>query len=494
MRKNVKEKKNQPPNIFRKMKKISFVTIMTLLGLAGCMVGPDFQKPVVNTPTHYLYDSLAADTVLNLEWWNLFRDSTLKALVDTALLRNQDVLIAASRIEEARAVVGYTKADMYPSFSYGGDGSRMRTALPGSDGPATFNSFSALGNVNWEIDFWGKYRRATESARADLLAREYGRRAVMISLIADVATNYFLLLDYRARLAVSRQTLVTRRQSLAIMEARFQHGTIPEVDLNQAQIQEAIAAAAVPLFERRMAKTEHALKVLLGQNPGPLPLVSRLQEISPPDTLPAGLPSQLLQRRPDILQAEQMLAAQNARIGVAQAMRFPSFSITGALGLASGELSAFVTSDAVAWSFGGGLVGPIFNFGKNKRRVEIERARTEQVRLEFEKTVLNAFREVEDALVDVYTYNKELETRSRQLVAASNASRLSHERYDGGVTSYLEVLDSERSLFDAQLILAETYQLKLNSYVKLYKALGGGWISKEEETQAQQGSQPSAQK
>jgi multidrug efflux system outer membrane protein len=476
------------------MKKISFVTIIILLGLAGCMVGPNFQKPVVKTPPRYLYDSVATDTVLNLEWWNLFRDSTLNALIDTALLRNRDVLIAASRIEEARSVVGYTKADMYPSFSYSGDGGRMRTSLPGGDAPSTFNNFSALGNVNWEIDFWGKYRRSTESARADLLAQEYGRRAVMISLIADVATNYFLLLDYHARLAVSRQTLVTRRQSLAIMEARFQHGTIPEVDLNQAQIQEAIAAAAVPLFEPRMAKTEHALKVLLGQNPGSLPLVSRLQEIRPPDTLPAGLPSQLLQRRPDILQAEQMLAAQNARIGVAQAMRFPSFSITGALGLASGELSAFVTSDAVAWSFGGGLVGPIFNFGKNKRRVEIERARTEQVRLEFEKTVLNAFREVEDALVDVYTYNKELETRSRQLVAASNASRLSRERYDGGVTSYLEVLDSERSLFDTQLILAETYQLKLNSYVKLYKALGGGWISKEEETQAQQGSQPGAPK
>jgi len=234
--------------------------------------------------------------------------------------------------------------------------------------------------------------------------------------------------------------------------------------------------------------------VLLGQNPGPLPLVSRLEEIRPPDTLPPGLPSQLLQRRPDILQAEQMLAAQNARIGVAQAMRFPSFSITGALGLASGELSAFVTSDAVAWSFGGGLAGPIFNFGKNKRRVEIERARTEQVRLGYDKAVLNAFREVEDALVDVYTFNKELETRRRQLVAATNAARLSRERYDGGVTSYLEVLDSERSLFDTQLILTETYQLKLNSYVKLYKALGGGWISEDEETQAQQASQTGAKK
>ncbi len=471
------------------MKKISFITIMILLGLTGCMVGPNFQKPVVKTPTYYLYDSTATDTVLNVEWWSLFRDSTLEALIDTALLRNRDVLIAASRVQEARAVVGYTKADIYPSFSYSGDGSRMRTALPGSDAPATFNSFSALGNVNWEIDFWGKYRRATEGARADLLAKEYGRRAVMISLIADVATNYFLLLDYRARLSVSRQTLVTRRQSLSIMEARFRHGTIPEVDLSQAQIQEAIAAAAVPLFERRIAKTEHALQVLLGRNPGPLPLVGRLEEILPPDTLPPGLPSQLLQRRPDILQAEQMLAAQNARIGVAQAMRFPSFSITGALGLASGELSTFVSSDAVAWSFGGGLIGPIFNFGKNKRRVEIERARTEQMRLGYEKTVLNAFREVEDALVDVYTYNRELDTRRRQLVAATNASRLSGERYDGGVTSYLEVLDSERTLFDTQLILAETYQLKLNSYVKLYKALGGGWISEDEEMQAQQASQ-----
>ncbi len=476
------------------MKKIFILTMIGLTGFYGCMVGPDFQKPVVNAPARYYNDSSAADTVLNLEWWSLFNDSILNNLIDTALVNNQDVLIAASRVMEARAVVGYTNADRFPVFGYSGDGNRQKMSLPGSEDPSTFNSFSALGNVNWEIDFWGKYRRATEGARAELLASEYGRRAVMISLISEVAANYFLLLDYKSRLEISRQTYLSRRKSLGIMQAKYSHGTIPELDLNQAEIQEAIAASAIPLYEREVAKTEHALQVLMGQNPAPLSGVSPLKQIRIPDSLPVGLPSQLLERRPDILQAEQLVASQNARIGVAQAMRFPSFSLTGTLGLASGELSSFVSGNSLAWSFGGGLAGPIFNFGKNKRRVEIERQRTEQVRLIYEKTVLNAFREVEDALVEVYTYRQEIASRLRQLDAASNAARLSNERYRGGVTSYLEVLDSERSLFNTQLSVSETYQRELSAYVKLYKALGGGWISRAEETQAQQSIQQGVSK
>ncbi len=467
------------------MKKIFILTLIMFLGFYGCMVGPDFQKPVVDAPARYHYDSsTVVDTVLNLEWWSLFNDSILERLIDTALVKNQDVLIAASRVQEARYVVGYTKSDQYPSFGYTGEGSRNKLSLLGNE-PSTFNSFSALGNVNWELDFWGKYRRATESARAQLLAGEYGKRAVMVSLISEVATNYFLLLDYRARLEISRYTLLTRQKGLEIMKAKYQHGTIPEIDLNQAEIQEAIAAAAIPSFERLVAKTENALQVLLGQNPGPLTSVSRLDQIMPPDSVPAGLPSRLIERRPDILQIEQILASQTARIGIAQAMRFPSFSLTASLGLASGELSSFLSSNSATWSFSGGLVGPLFNFGKNKRRVEIERQRTEQARLNYQKTVLNAFKEVEDALVEVHTYTKELSSLQRQLKAASNAARLSNERYNGGVTSYLEVLDSERSLFNAQLSVAETCQQELNAYVRLYKALGGGWISRAEKDQTQ---------
>ncbi len=467
------------------MKNIFVFALFIVAGLYGCMVGPDFQKTVVPSPARYHYDSMAVDTVLNLRWWELFNDTVLNRLIDTALVRNQDVLIAASRVQEAMAVVGSAKADMYPVFGYSADGSRTKASIAGSE-PTTFNGFSALGNVSWEIDFWGKYRRATESARASLLASEYGKRSVMISLITAVARNYFLLLDYREKLKISRHTLQTRQQGLEIMRAKYLHGTVPELDLNQAEVQEAIAASAVPLYERQVAKTEHALQILLGQYPGPLNDVSGLLQIQPPDSIPVGIPSLLLERRPDILRAEQQVAAQNAMIGVAQAMRFPSISLTASFGLASGELTSFLSAGSLAWSYGGGLVGPLLNFGKNKRRVEIERQRTEQVRYNYEKTVLNAFKEVEDALVEIQTYRRELSTRQRQLKAAMNAARLSHERYNGGVTSYLEVLDSERSLFETQLVVAETYQKELNAYVKLYKALGGGWISPSEEQASQQ--------
>ena len=455
---------------------IIYLTILLLIGVSGCMMGPDFQKPVVNSPTEFNYEKVKTDTVLNLRWWELFQDPQLVALIDTALKNNKDVLIAASRVEEARLVVGYTKADQWPAIGYNGDASRRDLNILGNEN--AFNNFSALGNLNWEIDFWGKYRRATESARADLLATGYAQRMVQISLISEIANTYFLLLDYNARLEISKQTLNTRQEGLRIMNSKFEHGTIPQIDLNQAEIQEAIAAAAVPTFIRAVAQTEHALSILLGQNPGSLGSMAKLRDGQAPE-IPAGIPSELLERRPDVMQAEYVLAAQNARIGMAQAMRFPSISLTGALGMSSGDLSTFLSSPA--WSIGGGITGPIFNFGKNKRRVEIEKERTEQALLNYENVVLQSFREVEDALVEIQTIEQELQAVLKQRKAAENAVMLSRERYHEGVTSYLEVLDSDRSQFNADLAAADTYQRYLNAHVKLYKALGGGWISPEEE-------------
>ena len=455
---------------------IIYLIILLLIGVSGCMMGPDFQKPAVNTPAEFNYEMTKTDTVLYHRWWELFQDPQLVTLINTALVNNKDVLIAASRVEEARLVVGYTKADQWPAIGYTGDASRKDLNLLGND--EAFNSFSAMGNINWEIDFWGKYRRATESARADLLASQYAQRVVQISLISEIANTYFLLLNYNAKLEVSKQTLGTRQEGLRIMDSKFEHGVIPQIDLNQAEIQEAIAASAVPTFIRAVAQTEHALSILLGQNPGPLGPMGKLKDEQAPK-IPAGIPSELLERRPDVMQAEYVLAAQNARIGMAQAMRFPSISLTGALGMASGDLSTFLSSPA--WSFGGGITGPIFNFGKNKRRVEIEKQRTEQALLNYENVVLQSFREVEDALVEIQTLEQELQAVLRQKNAAENAVMLSHERYHEGVTSYLEVLDSDRSQFNADLAAADTYQRYLNAHVKLYKALGGGWISPEEE-------------
>jgi multidrug efflux system outer membrane protein len=276
------------------------------------------------------------------------------------------------------------------------------------------------------------------------------------------------------------------------MQERYNKGIVAEIDVNQAQIQEAIAAAAVPEYARLVANTENLLSILIGRNPGPIIRGAKLEEQAMPPDIPPGLPSTLVQRRPDILEAEQYVASQNAMIGYAQAMRFPTFSITGLLGAASPELTTSALS--AAWSVSGSILGPIFNFGKNKRRVEVERKRTEQAYLMYDQVVLNAFRETEDALIAVTTYRDQLEAVVRQRVAAENATRLSRARYDEGITSYLEVLDSERTLFDASLSASATLQYRLNSYVDLYKTLGGGWISKEEKTAAEQAAAEEAAK
>lgn len=444
----------------------------------SCMVGPKVREPEMEIPEAFLYDS-SADSLVNLKWWEVFNDTLLTDLIDTALKHNKDVMIAASRVEEAMYVVGYNRADIWPAFGYDGTASYGNIAPGGGilDDPA--EGYGITANVFWELDFWGKYRRATQAAKFELLASEYGRRSLQVSLISAVASTYFQLLDYVNRLEISKQTLETRQESLEIIQSRFDEGIIPEIDLNQAQIQEAIAASAVPVYERLVITTQHALGILLGEFPDTIDAGALIDQQFH-DSIPAGIPSDLLERRPDINQAEQMYMAQVARIGVAQAMRFPSFSITGTLGAASSDLTNLISNDAMIWSVAGGITGPIFNFGKNKRRVQIERERAEQSLLSYENTVLNAFREVEDALFEVQAVEREVEALKRQVVAAEHAASLSKARYDGGVTSYLEVLETERSLFNADLALSDAYQRKLNSYVRLYKALGGGWITEGE--------------
>jgi len=456
-----------------------YFTLIILLTIS-CRVGPNYVKPTVQSPESFRYAEGTPDSVLNLQWWTLFNDDYLTNLVETALVHNQDVLIAASRIEEARAALGYNKADQFPVIGYDGGASRYTSNLPGQGVQGPYNDFSAVATLAWELDFWGKYRRATEAARAELLANQYNQRVVQLSLITEVTRVYFLLLDYRERLEISEKTLETRRESLQIIGERFDKGIVPELDLNQAQIQEAIAEAAVPFYSRLVAQTENALNILMGKMPSPLSITNKLQNLPVPPEIPAGIPSVILERRPDVLQAEQLLAAQTARIGVAQALRFPSISLTGMFGTASSELSTFASGDAVVWSVGGSILGPIFNFGKNKRRVEIERERMRQDSLFYVKTVINAFREVEDALIGLKTFEDESLARQKQMKAAANAAVLSQARYDGGVTSYLEVLDSERSKFNAQLSASETYQQYLSAYINLYKVLGGGWLSEEE--------------
>jgi len=463
------------------MKKI---TILLILGIAiylsGCKLGPDFQKPEYEGPSTFRFNTPSTDTIVNLRWWELFNDPVLDTLIKKALENNKDVMVAAARIDAARANLGYTKADQWPSFgfnigaSYGNSVSGLATL------PDVSSNFFAFPEMSWEIGFWGKYRRLNESAKANLLSSEYGLRTVQISLISAVASSYFALLDNIKKLEISKSTLSARDSSLAIIQARYDYGVVAEIDLNQAQIQSAISAAAVPVYTRAIAFNQSTISILLGKYPDAIPIGQNLfDQLEPPD-IPVGIPSQILTRRPDVMQAEFDYAAQNARIGAAQAMRWPSLNITGLLGVASSDLTS-LTSAGLGWSVGGTLLGPLFQFGKNKRRVEIERANTVAALNIYESVALQAFKEVEDALIAIQTLRQELIAQQRRYTAALNAEYLSNERYDKGETSYLEVLDSQRQSFDAQLAFSQTRRDLLGAHVALYKSLGGGWLSPEEE-------------
>jgi multidrug efflux system outer membrane protein len=449
--------------------------------LAGCKVGPDYVRPEMENPEAFRFDPDMTDTIVNLQWWDLFEDPVLDTLVKIALEENKDVLQAAARVEAARANVGYTRADAFPQINAVVGASRGNFSGVKTD---TRSNFYAFPELVWEIDFWGKYRRSTEAARADLLASEFGMRTTQISLISSVVSTYFLLLDDISKYEIAKRTYETRESGTQIIQARFDYGTVPEIDLNQAQIQENIAAAALPLYKRYIAYDQSTLSILLGRSPDSLLTgIPLYEQVFPPD-IPTGLPSQLLERRPDILMAEAEYMQQNAMIGVAVAMRFPSISLTGLLGGASNDLSTF-TSGGMAWSVGGNLLGPIFQFGKNKRRVERERYLAEATRLYYESTVINAFKDVEDALITIETLKEEIIAQEKRMLAAANAEMLSQERYDKGVTSYLEVLESQRQSFDAQLSYSTVRRELLVSYIQLYKALGGGWLTEEEMQQAE---------
>ena len=455
-----------------------FTPVLLILLLSGCAVGPDFKEPVTKAPDAYRTDVMPAAPISDLKWWELFDDPQLSALVKTALENNRDIKIAISRIEQAQAGVGFTQADQYPRIDVEA-GAHTGNFSGGSRSENTNSTIYLSAPVSWEIDFWGKYKRSTEAARAELLASEYGLKTIQLTLIAQVVSGYYQLLDFHRRLAVSQGTYDSRLYSLKIIRQRFDKGIIGQLDVNQAQIQKEIAAAAIPLYERSISKTENSLSILLGRLPEAIQTGDTLAEDRMAPKIPVGIPSDILEHRPDITQARYLLKAQTERIGVAEALRFPAISLTGTLGVASTSLGS-ISNDGGVWSAGGQLLGPIFDFDKNKNRVSIEEQKTRQALYQYENTVLTAFREVEDALVDISTYRQELTAIGRQQKAAKNANELSKQRYDKGVSSYLEVLDTERTLFSAELQLSELQRQYLNAYVNLYKALGGGWISPEE--------------
>lgn len=453
-----------------------FAVLLPALLTVGCInLGPDYERPDTMMPKSYYGIQAVNETIADLQWWQLFEDPQLQMLIGEALRENRDLQQAVARVEEVRARYYTIRADQFPTLdgsASAGRGNQAERIFP--DGGIE-DQYTANLSAAYEVDLWGKFRRSTQAARADLLASVEGQRTVMITLIADVASTYLLLRDLDARVGISADTLKARQDATNLIRARYDKGTVPLLDVNQAEIEEADAQARLANFKRQRQETENALSVLIGKNPGKILRGRSLQGQMYPIKVPSGLPASLLERRPDIRSAEQQLAAQTARIGVAKALRFPSISLTADGGYISDDLDDLLESDSELWNVQIDILGPIFDAGKRKAQVNVEIARTDQALKEYEQTVLEAMQEVEDALAGIKYYREELLARSNQLRAAKSASTLSRARYDGGITDYLEVLDSDRSLFDAQLSQSAVARLELVSIVQLYRALGGGW-------------------
>lgn len=462
------------------------LSALAVATLTACgTLGPNYKRPELALPPSYSA-ALPAEASAGVPdaWWNLFGDTVLDRLEGEALAANQDLALAAGRVEEARAFLGLTHANRFPEVSAGASGSRSRlsrqTAQLPPEVPLETTRISVSADVSYEFDFWGRYARATEAARADLLATEEGQRNVRLGVAAGVATAYLDLLALDRQLAIARETFTTRQDAVRLQQVRYDSGTISELDLAQAQAELAATEATIPVLARARRRSENALGVLLGRiggaiepNPGSGGAGGLAALTLPP--VPGGLPSELLLRRPDVVAAEQGLVAANARIGQARAAYFPSFTLTGSLGQESSTLGDLLSSGAGVFRAALGLVQPIWNAGRTRREVEGATARQHQALAAYLRAVQSAYADVEDALIARSTGTGEREALERQTEALARALHLSQLRYDAGESSYLEVLDAQRGLFRAQLDATRARRDELAAAVGLFKALGGGW-------------------
>jgi outer membrane protein, multidrug efflux system len=469
--------------------------VFLTLSLVGCAVGPNYKRPTVDVPATYREATGESSGVPNQQpqesnpqpastkvesfgdekWWEVFQDPELQGLIRIALKNNYDVRIAATRVLEAQAQLGITRADQYPSL--GGNANITGQQSP-AIGPIPSYQVTQgqLGlSAAYNLDFWGKYRRATESARATLLANQWAQKEVMSTLVADVAIAYFQLRQYDLQLEISRRTLSSRSDSLHLTQTLEQHGINSMLDVRQSEQLVYTAATEIPDLERQVAQEEDAISVLLGKNPGDVPRGLKLTEQPHSPEVPAGLPSALLERRPDVREAEANLIAANAQIGVARAAYFPQISLTGSGGYETPEFANLFTGPAGAWTLAASLTQPIFEGGRLKNNVRLTEAQRDQMVLTYQQTIQGAFREVSDALV-AYRKYQEFRMQQQHLVdSAQDAAHLSEVRFKAGTTDYLEVLTNETNSFTAELALAQAQGNELISLVQLYQALGGGW-------------------
>jgi multidrug efflux system outer membrane protein len=458
----------------------SYLSLVALLALGGCLLGPNYERPAVDAPPAFRFAESDAKDLVNTAWWEQFQDPALNALIATALADNKDVKIAAARVEQFLGQFETTRSQLFPQAAAGFDAQRQRvplgtTQLPPGVGPV-FNRFQTSLSASWEIDFFGKLRRQTEAARANLLASEEGRRATILTLVASVASSYVNLLSLDRQLDIAKSTVASRAASVNVFQLRFSGGEVSQMELAQSQSEYQASLATIPQIELQIAQQEDALSILLGHNPGDIARDRELDDLALP-AVPAGLPSELLERRPDLRQAEQDLIAANALIGAARALYFPSISLTGLFGSASGQFSSLFTGPARVWSYAGAVTLPIFTAGSISGQVKQAEAQQQQALFQYQKSIQVAFQEVADALVSLQKTREQLVVQGSQVDALRTYARLARLRFEGGYTSYIEVLDAERSLFNAQLSYAQTQGVVFTSTVSLYKAMGGGWVT-----------------
>jgi multidrug efflux system outer membrane protein len=453
------------------------VTLLLALFLTACAMGPDYTRPKVSAPESFRMAGKEGESIANLPWWELLRDEELQKLVRIALKENKDLMVAVASVEEFQARLFIARMDFAPQATLTGNAPLARMGGIGFPGFPSPNSYYGQGALSWELDFWGRVRRENEAARADLFAREENRRAVVLQLVSNVAQAYFDLRQLDMQLDIARRTLLAWEESVKIGRARLRQGLTNKLDVDQFEAERANAAARTAELERQMVQKENELSVLLGRNPAAIARGRSLLDQALPAEVPPGLPAELLQRRPDVVQSEQQLAAATARIGVAKAERFPKITLTGILGVASPQLSRIVNPGQFG-EVGPSLAGPLFNAQILGFQQQAAEAQARQAVAQYEQTILVAFREVEDALVAVRKTRDQTLAQEEQVTALRSALHIADLRYKGGLANYLDVLIAQRSLFDAELSLTATRRLHLVSIVQLYKALGGGWDEK----------------
>lgn len=458
------------------MRKSSLAAALLALSASGCMVGPDYVRPTIETPAAWRLSDENARDLANSRWWQQFDDPVLDELVETALRENKDLRIATARIEEFAGRYGIVRAPLFPQIGATYEPAKQRgspTTL--SRETTVFDSYQAVLTASWEIDIWGRIRRQSEAARAQLLASEDGRRAVILSLVGSVASAYVNLRDLDRQLEIAKATANSRGESYEIFKLRYSGGIISLLELSQNQSQYEEAVATIPVLEKAIAQQENGLSVLLGRNPGPIVRGRNIDQLTLP-AVPAGLPSDLLERRPDLQQAEQNLIAANALIGAAKAAYFPTISLTGLFGVSSDNLSSLFDAQSKIWRYAAPISLPIFTGGALAGQVQVAEAQQQQALFAYQKAIQQAFAEVNDALVDQDRTRAQLQSQKRQVDALVQYAATARLRYENGYTSYIEVVDAESRLFNAQLQYTQTQQTQFQAMINLYKAMGGGWV------------------